>query len=70
MVYRMFEIYKRIQMSFMYGTNVDFYFRKQLFTECRVLEIIDIAVVTVSFVVDVTFLIVAEGTSCANNYSK
>lgn len=31
---------------------------------------IDIAVVTVSFVVDVVFLIVAEGMSCATNYSK
>lgn len=47
-----------------------FSFRKQLLTECRVLEMIDIAVVTISFVVDVVFLIVAEGMSCATNYSK
>lgn len=47
-----------------------FSFRKELLTECRILEMIDIAVVTVSFVVDVVFLIVAEGFSCATNYSK
>lgn len=57
--YFMLEVFFRI-----------FYQGKQLLTECRVLEMIDIAVVTVSFVVDVVFLIVAEGMSCATNYSK
>lgn len=47
-----------------------FFFRKQLFIECRVLEMIDIVVVIVFFVVDVVFLIVVEGMLCVINYFK
>ncbi|XP_048776038.1 phosphatidylinositol 3,4,5-trisphosphate 3-phosphatase TPTE2-like [Ostrea edulis] len=47
-----------------------FYQGKRLLTECMVLEMIDIGVVTVSFVVDVAFLLFAEGNSCGDNYAK
>ncbi|XP_062608219.1 phosphatidylinositol 3,4,5-trisphosphate 3-phosphatase TPTE2-like [Saccostrea cucullata] len=57
--YFMLEVFFRI-----------FYQGKLLLTECRVLELVDIGVVTISFIVDVTFLVIAEGTSCANNYAK